>query len=547
MKFAENGGGRIALSWIILVVVVVVALLSGIWFLQKFYAKATLNSALVRTGLGGQRVILSGGCLSLPIIHRIQRVNMGTVPVQVSRTGREALLTEDQLRADVDMEFEFQVLPTEEGVAAAAQSFGAKIERGGETVGDVIRGPLIAAMQIAAADRSLHGLHSNRAALSLQVQEDVQPKARQLGLQLISASLLRVDQSDLSKFDERNAFDAKGMRRHAEIVAEERRERVRIESETDIAVRESGLAKHQRQLEIERTERETSISNQEALDRLEAESRAKTAQAKSAADLEAETARIAAEQRKKAAQVANDEQLRRSEMAAILGLEETKIENEAHLRKLRTSEFETRAAEETARAQVVLATEAVQAKKDRAVAQREHETAQLRLLKEIELNDLQTKSDAKTLAAKAEAEADAKRKLADADLAEAEATARGREAMIAAENAMDPALIAMRIEERRLDRMPDIMTQMMKPVEKIDSIKINQIGGLGSRGPRENEGGVGTAFDTAMDQILSMAVRLPAMKQMGEEIGMDFDANLAGRTADYANRLTSRNRKDQKK
>ena len=119
--------------------------------------------------------------------------------------------------------------------------------------------------------------------------------------------------------------------------------------------------------------------------------------------------------------------------------------------------------------------------------------------------------------------------------------------MIAAENAMDPALIAMRIEERRLDRMPDIMTQMMKPVEKIDSIKINQIGGFGSQAPREKEEGVGTAFGTAMDQILSMAVRLPAMKQMGEEIGLDFDANLAGRTADYANRLTSKNRKDQKK
>ena len=127
------------MSWIIFAIVVIFVLLIGIWFLQKFYAKATLNSALVRTGLGGQRVILSGGCLSLPIIHQIQRVNMGAVPVHISRTGHEALLTEDQLRADVEMEFEFQVLPTEDGVAAAAQSFGARIARGGETVEEVIR------------------------------------------------------------------------------------------------------------------------------------------------------------------------------------------------------------------------------------------------------------------------------------------------------------------------------------------------------------------------------------------------------------------------
>jgi len=86
--------------------------------------------------------------------------------------------------------------------------------------------------------------------------------------------------------------------------------------------------------------------------------------------------------------------------------------------------------------------------------------------------------------------------------------------------------------------MPDIMTQMMKPVEKIDSIRINQIGGLsGSNTPGE---GVEGAFGAAMDQILGMAVRLPAMKQMGEEIGLDFDANLAGRTADYANRIKAK-------
>ncbi len=102
----------------------------------------------------------------------------------------------------------------------------------------------------------------------------------------------------------------------------------------------------------------------------------------------------------------------------------------------------------------------------------------------------------------------------------------------------------MRLEERKLDRLPEIMTQMMKPVEKIDSIKINHIGGMGVHGTPQGENGAESAFGSAMDQILGMAVRLPAMKQMGEEIGLDFDASLAGRTADYANRIKS---KDEKK
>ena len=533
------------MSWIIFAVLALILLLVGILFLQRFYAKATLNLALVRTGFGGQRVILSRGCLSLPIIHQIQRVNMSAVSIEVARTGKEALLTADQLRADIEMEFEFQVLPSEQGVAAAAQSLGRRVERGSEGIEEIVRGPLVAAMQSAAAKKSLADLHRDQAILSEEVQSAVAGKVERLGLGLISASIIRIDQSDLSQFDERNAFDAQGMRRHAELVCEQRRERVRIETETEIAVRENGLVKHQRQLEIERIEKEASIAHQEAIEKREAETRAKTAKAKSAADLEAERARIETEQRVKAAQVSNDEELRRSEMAAILGLEEAKIENEAHLTKLRTAEFKTRAAEESARVQVVLAAEEVQAKKDLAVARREHETAQARLVKELELNDLKVKSDAQTLATRTRAEAEAKEKQAKAELAKAAAEAEARTAMIAAENAMDPALIAMRLEERRLDRMPEIMAQMMKPVEKIDSIKINQIGGLGvggtdNGGTDNGKTGLDGAFGSAMDQILSMAVRLPAMKQMGEEIGLDFDANLAGRTADYANRLKAK-------
>ena len=118
-----------------------------------------------------------------------------------------------------------------------------------------------------------------------------------------------------------------------------------------------------------------------------------------------------------------------------------------------------------------------------------------------------------------------------------EAEAAGRIALNKAENTLDDAVIRMRLEERKLDRLPEIMTQMMKPVEKIDSIRINQISGAGGDTGSGAAQGVDGAFGAAMDLILGMAVRLPAMKQMGEEIGLDFDSNLAGRTADYANRI----------
>ena len=525
--------------WIALLVLAALILLVGIWFLQRYYAKATLDSALVRTGLGGRRVVIDGGCLALPILHKVQRVSMGALSFQTARAGRNAVLTRDQMRADLSFDCELRVAPTEEGIATAAQALGQRIARGADSLEDVMAGSLVNAIQNAAAKRTLEEIHLDRAGFAAEVASAIELQASRLGLTLVGASLIHVDQSDLSQWNENNAFNAQGMRRLAELVADQRKARIKIETEADIAVRESQLAQHQRALELKRSEREADIAQQEFLAKLEAEAKSREEQARDEARLTFETARIENDARVKSAQVQNDEALRRAEMAAILALEETKIANGIKLARQRAEETEAKAAEEEARAKVLLAAEHVQAQKERAQAEREREIARLKQERDSELEESRVKREVETLLARAQAEATAASKQAETERVRMEAEAAGRTALNSAENTLSDAVIRMRLEERKLDRMPEIMTQMMKPVEKIDSIRINQIGGMG-RGAGAGEGGVDGAFGAAMDQILGMAVRLPAMKQMGEEIGLDFDANLAGRTADYANRIKAK-------
>lgn len=546
IDLATGQTGRIDLAWVILLVLLVVVVLVAIWFLQRYYAKATLDTALVRTGFGGRRVVTDGGCLSLPILHQVQKVSMAALTFGISREGRNAVLTRDKMRADVQFEFELRVAPTEEGIATAAQALGSRIARGGDTVKDVFTGSLVDAIQRAAAARTLEEIHLDRSGFSKDVAEVIEAQAGKLGLTLVSTSLLAVDQSDLSQWNENNAFNAQGMRQLAELVADQRKERVRIETEAEVAVRQSRLAQHQRQLELQQAEREAEIAQQEHLAKLEADAKSREERARDEAKLASETTRIENEKRVKATQVESDEALRKAEMAAIRTLEEEKIENEILIALKRAAEAEARVEEEEARAKVILAGESVQAQKERAIAEREREIARLNQEKELELESARVKSDVETLLEKAKADAAAKTKASEADRAIMEAEAAGRIALNQAENTLGDAVIRMRLEERKLDRLPEIMTQMMKPVEKIDSIKINQISGAGGgQGQGAGSGdGVDGAFGAAMDQILGMAVRLPAMKQMGEEIGLDFDANIAGRTADYANRIKDKPKSD---
>lgn len=530
--------------WVLAVLLAIVAIVFGIWLLQRFYAKATLDRALVRTGLGGRRVVLDGGCLALPFLHTLRRVSMAAQSVSVARRGRDSVLCRDRLRADLALEVEVRVEPTAAGVAAAAQALGERISRPSDALQAAVEGFLIDALHAAAARRTLDEILHDRAGFSAEAAESARPRAAELGLRLISASLVFADQSDLAQLDENNAANAEGMRRLAEMVAEQRKARVAVETETEIAIRESRLAQRRRQLEIEQSEKEAELDQRERLTRLEAESQARAEQARAEASLISETSRLDAERETKAHQVANDEVLRRSEMKALLALEEAKIETSIRLAERRAEESAAKAAEEEARAQVVLAAEHVQSQKDRAVAERENEVALLRQRRELELDNARLRNETDSLVARAKAQAAASAAAADAERTRLEAEAQGLSARYAAENSLSDGVIRMRLEERRLDRLPEIMTQMMKPVEKIDSIRINHIGGPGAPGGSGGGGAAGGgsegAFGAAMDQILGMAVRLPAMRKMGEEIGLEFDANLAGRTGDYANRIASR-------
>src|SRR5688500_19748550 len=109
----------------ILAIVIVAALVAiVVWLLNWLYLRSSKERAFVRTGLGGQRVVLNGGALVLPIIHEVIPVNMNTLRLEVTRGRERAIITKDRMRVDVTSEFYVRVRAAPEAIAAAAQSLG---------------------------------------------------------------------------------------------------------------------------------------------------------------------------------------------------------------------------------------------------------------------------------------------------------------------------------------------------------------------------------------------------------------------------------------
>ena len=76
-----------------------------VYLLYWLYRLSSKDVAFVRTGFGGERVVINGGALVLPIIHTITPVGMRTLRLEVKRAGERSLITKNRMRVEVTAEF----------------------------------------------------------------------------------------------------------------------------------------------------------------------------------------------------------------------------------------------------------------------------------------------------------------------------------------------------------------------------------------------------------------------------------------------------------
>ena len=81
----------------IIAVIILIALAIAIivYLLHWLYRRSSKEIAFVRTGMGGERVVISGGAFVLPIIHNITSVGMKTLCIEVQRNGGKSFITKN--------------------------------------------------------------------------------------------------------------------------------------------------------------------------------------------------------------------------------------------------------------------------------------------------------------------------------------------------------------------------------------------------------------------------------------------------------------------
>src|SRR5215467_1506973 len=211
-----NGYGRFDMSgaqfgaFILGLVVVAIVVAIIVWLFHWLYLRSSKERAFVRTGMGGQKVVMNGGAFVLPIVHDVIPVNMNTLRLEVSRGRDKALITRDRMRVDVVSEFYVRVQAATDAIASAAQTLGQRTMQP-EQLKELLEGKFVDALRTVAAQMTMEELHERRGDYVRGVRDTVAEDLLQNGLELESASLTQLDQTGMEYFNPSNAFDAEGL------------------------------------------------------------------------------------------------------------------------------------------------------------------------------------------------------------------------------------------------------------------------------------------------------------------------------------------------
>ena len=537
----------------------------GIVF-SRLYRKTTKELTFVRTGFGGEKVVVDGGALILPILHDYIDINMQSMKVTVARSKSDSFITKDRMRVDITADFYIRVGEDRESISRAAQTLGKKTVDLRELTG-LIEGKLIATLRSVASSMEMKELHEKRDEFSSQVKNAIEADLSKNGLQLESVSLTSLDQTAKEFFNENNAFDAEGLTSLTQTIEERKKLRNDIERSTEVQIAQKNYETQSEKFEIQRKQAEaeatqqTKIANfqaeQEALRAKEAESRRKEAEeakivankaieeaqinkARAIETVEIEKARASREaeiNKEKAVELANQSKnieiakKVEEEAAAKTLANEKKALEAASFEKIKTSS-ETEQAERAKKLALIEAQkEAEQLSIEKTVAAKAEKEAEENL---AEAAKIKAMGASEALKIKAIAEAEAIKITAEANRLNYEVEAKGKTEINNAENIVSAEILENRFKLALVEFMPQIIAQVVKPAEKIDSIKIVQMAGLGganqgSAGSNASSG-VSNAGASLSDQIvnasLNYKVNAPIIDDLMKQVGIDLNGGI---------------------
>ncbi|MCP4439269.1 MAG: flotillin family protein [Aureispira sp.] len=242
---------------IIIIVGVIVAIIIGFFILvAKAHKKVPQGRALIRTGMGGAKVALDSGMFVIPVLHKVEEMDISLKTIEVARMKEEGLICQDNLRADIKVVFFVRVNKDKKDIIEVAQTIGCERASKQETLNNLFDAKFSEALKTVGKQFEFVDLYTERNGFKNKILEIIGTDLN--GYILDDCAIDYLEQTPLAALKQDNILDSEGIKKIEELTSiqiqktnEIVREREKTIKQQDVEAREAIL-----QLELQQTEKE---------------------------------------------------------------------------------------------------------------------------------------------------------------------------------------------------------------------------------------------------------------------------------------------------
>ncbi|MEU7180614.1 flotillin family protein [Streptomyces celluloflavus] len=414
------------------VAVVVLIVLVAVFAVTRLYRKVNQGQALIVSKYRKVDVTFTGAVV-LPVLHKAEVMDIAVKTIEIGRTGREGLICQDNIRADIRIAFFVRVNKTKEDVVKVAQAIGTERASHDSTLQELFNAKFSEALKTVGKQLDFQDLYTMRDEFRDRIIAVIGTDLN--GYSLEDAAIDYLEQTPLAQLDSSNILDAQGIRKITELTAIEHVRTNEYQRNEEKEITRQNVDAREAVLELERRQADAEIKQQREIETVRAREEAETARVQAEERLRSHSAHLKTEE---SLGIQNENREREIAVAVknrerVIAIESERIEKDRLLEVIareRETQLSRIAADKEVEAEKREIADVIRERiaVEKTVAAQEEEIKKLRTVEEAE-------RERQSLIIRAEAEAQQRlvKDIKAAEAAEQAATHRAAEEMTLAE------------------------------------------------------------------------------------------------------------------
>lgn len=283
------------LAWLLgtLILIVFIAFGMGAFF-NQFYRKVGPDEAIVRTGMGGMRIVTAGGLNVIPVLHSYEKMDLTLKSFEIAREGSEGLICKDNIRADIKVAFFIRINNEESEMREVAEAIGCRRASQVETMRELFDAKFSEALKTVGKQFEFVELYDKREQFKEQILRVIGTDLN--GYKLDDAAIDYLEQTRLELLNPNNILDAEGIKKITELTSQEKIRENFFTREREKTLKKQDVEAAEAILELERQRVEAAEKQKREIAEIEARENAAAQKVREEKRLEAERAKIATDE-----------------------------------------------------------------------------------------------------------------------------------------------------------------------------------------------------------------------------------------------------------